>query len=201
MFRVGVTRDFLRPDGTVGFGNIGREVFHLAAPFEMRHIASDPYVTQIDPRETSVQLVNLETLLAESDFVAICSALTAETRGLINAKRIALMKSTAYLINVARGPIVDQQALINALRTGQIQGAGLDVFEKEPISPDDPLLTMDNVILAPHALCWTDQCFQRMGESACQSIVDIASGRIPKHVVNREVIETDSFRKKLAKRV
>ena len=187
--------------GVVGMGNIGREVFRLAAPFEMRHIASDPYVKQTDLGENSIQLMDLDRLLAESDFVAICSALTPETRSLINTKRIALMKPTAYLINVARGPIVDRQALIDALRKGQIQGAGLDVFEKEPISPDDPLLTMENVILAPHAMCWTDECFRRMGESACQSIVDIASGRIPKHVVNREVIETDAFRQKLAKGV
>jgi phosphoglycerate dehydrogenase-like enzyme len=99
------------------------------------------------------------------------------------------MKPTAYLINVARGPIVDQQALTAVLRERRIAGAGLDVFEQEPIDPADPLLALDNVVLAPHALCWTDECFAGNGRSACQSIVDVAAGRAPQHIVNREALK------------
>lgn len=169
--------------GVVGLGNIGREVFHMVQPLQMRHLACDPYASSVP---AGVQLVPLEQLLRESDFVCICTTLTEQTRSLINAERLALMKPTAFLINVARGPIVDQAALTAALSAGQIQGAGLDVFEQEPIAENDPLLQMDNVILSPHALCWTDECFRGIGESATQSIIDVAEGRTPVHVVNRD---------------
>jgi D-3-phosphoglycerate dehydrogenase len=118
---------------------------------------------------------------------------------LLNRERLALMKPTAYLINVARGPVIDQAALTEVLQGGRIQGAGLDVFEREPIDPHDPLLELENVILAPHALCWTDECFRKNGESACRSILDVADGRVPRHVVNRDVLEREVFRKKLAR--
>ena len=107
------------------------------------------------------------------------------------------MKETAYLINAARGPIVDQDALTVALREGRIQGAGLDVFEQEPIDPNDPILKLDNVIVSPHAICWTDECFLGNGKSACESILDVAAGRIPKNVVNREALEAPRLKGKL----
>jgi phosphoglycerate dehydrogenase-like enzyme len=104
------------------------------------------------------------------------------------------MKKTAYLINVARGPLVDQQALFHALRTGQIQGAGLDVFEQEPIAPDDPILTLDNAILSPHALCWTDECFGLNGRSAITSLIDVARGIAPRNIVNRDALAHERLR-------
>jgi phosphoglycerate dehydrogenase-like enzyme len=107
------------------------------------------------------------------------------------------MKPTAYLINVARGPIVDQPALTAALQARKIAGAGLDVFDPEPIDPRDPLLALDNVILSPHALCWTDECFLGNGRSACEAILDFAAGRPPRHVVNREVLEQPAMQAKL----
>jgi D-3-phosphoglycerate dehydrogenase len=107
---------------------------------------------------------------------------------MFDTSHLSLMKKTAYLINVARGPIVDQAALVQALRSGQIQGAGLDVFEQEPIAPDDPLLVMDNVILAPHALCWTDECFGGMGRTAITSLIDVSRGIVPRSVVNRDAL-------------
>src|SRR5262249_5947281 len=115
----------------------------------------------------------------------------------LNAERLALMKPTAYLINVARGPVVDQQALTEALRAGRLAGAGLDVFEKEPVDPSDPLLALDNVIVAPHALCWTDECFLGIGRSACAAAIAVASGNVPAHVVNRAVLARPSFQEKL----
>ncbi len=175
--------------GIVGLGNIGRDVVRLAAPFELRCLAFDPHVGAGTIGGLDVSLVTLEELLRQSDYVAICCALTPQTRHLIDESRLKLMKPTSYLINVARGPVVDQQALTRALEAGTIAGAGLDVFEQEPIDPADPLLKLDNVILAPHGICWTDECFLNNGRSACQSLLDVAAGRRPKHVVNAAAFE------------
>src|SRR5262245_61437745 len=118
--------------GVIGLGNIGRDIFTLARPFQMQQIAFDPFVSSADAAEVGVELVPLDEMLRSADFVCIACSLTSDTRHLINADRLALMKPTAYLINVARGPIVDQQALTAALIGQRIAGAGLDVFEKEP---------------------------------------------------------------------
>jgi phosphoglycerate dehydrogenase-like enzyme len=174
--------------GLIGLGNIGRELCSLSRPFGMRLVAYDPHVEPEAAATAGVERMPLETLLRESDFVCVCCALTPETRHLLDAGRLASMKPTAYLINVARGPIVDQAALADALRAGKIQGAGLDVFETEPVDPGDPILALENVIVAPHALCWTDECFRGNGVSACESILEVAAGRIPGPVVNRDVI-------------
>jgi phosphoglycerate dehydrogenase-like enzyme len=132
--------------GVIGVGNIGREIFHLAKPFDLRQVGFDPFL-KVAP--DGVELVPLETLLAESDYVVVCCALSPETHHLLNAERLTKMKPTAYLINVARGPIVHQAALSAALQQKKIAGAGLDVFDPEPISPTDPLLKLDNVIPRP----------------------------------------------------
>ncbi|HZN34904.1 MAG TPA: NAD(P)-dependent oxidoreductase [Pirellulaceae bacterium] len=183
--------------GVIGLGNIGREVFRVALPLAMRHVGHDPFVGADQAAAMGVQWLVLDQLLAEADFVVICCALTAETRRLIDARRLALLKPTAYLINVARGPIVDQAALTAALQQRRIAGAGLDVFDPEPIDPRDPLLALDNVILAPHALCWTDECFLGNGRSACEAILDYAAGRVPRHVVNRDVLDRPGMQAKL----
>lgn len=183
--------------GVVGFGNIGRQVFTLVKPIGMKQLAHDPFVSPAAAAAVGVKLVDLETLLRQADFVCVCCALTPQTRHLLNAERLALMKRTGYLINVARGPIVDQQALTAALREQRIQGAGLDVFEQEPISSDDPILKLDNVIVTPHCLCWTDECFRGIGHSACGSILAVACGQVPRHVVNRDVLKQPLFQEKL----
>ena len=183
--------------GLVGLGNIGREVFKLAQPFEMRYLAYDPYTTPEQAQAAGVELVDLETLLRTSDFVSICCALTPETHHLINAERLALMKETAYLINAARGPIVDQAALTVVLQEERIQGAALDVFEQEPIDLNDPILTLDNVIVTPHGICWTDECFLGNGRSACESILAVAAGQIPNNIVNRDALDNPRFQEKL----
>jgi D-3-phosphoglycerate dehydrogenase len=183
--------------GLVGFGNIGREIVRLAAPLEMRHVACDPYASYQEATAAGVELLRLDDLLQQADFVVVCCTLTTETRHLLNARRLAQMKPTAFLVNVARGPIVEQAALTAALRERCIAGAALDVFEKEPIDADDPLLTLDNVIVTPHAICWTDELFRGNGHSACQSLLDVAAGRPPQSVVNRDVLTRDGLRRKL----
>ena len=177
--------------GVIGVGNIGREIFRLAEPFGMRHLGFDPY---LKAKVAGVEQVPLDLLRAESDYIVICCSLTPETQHLLNAERLKLLKSNAYLINVARGPIVDQVALTSALKDNKFAGAGLDVFATEPIAPDDPLLSLENVILAPHAICWTDECFRGIGRSACQSLVDVAQGRTPEFVVNLSLIHISSPR-------
>lgn len=199
------TKDFMgmglvgRTLGLVGMGNIGKETFKLAKPFGMRHITFDPYVSSADAEEVGAEIVDLDTLMQTADFVCVCCPLTEETRGIVDARCISLMKPTAYLINTARGPIVDQKALTDALQSGHIQGAGLDVFEQEPISDDDPLLSLDNVIVTPHSICWTDECFEGNGKSACESIITVASGKMPTWIVNREVIDSPKLKQKLAR--
>jgi phosphoglycerate dehydrogenase-like enzyme len=143
--------------------------------------------------------VDLDTLLSTSDVVVVLCALTPETRHLLDAERLARMKPTAFLINPARGPIVDQVALTAALRERRLRGAALDVFEPEPIDPADPLLALDTVIATPHALCWTDEWAFLTGRSAMESILAVARGEAPKFVVNREVLGTERFRAKLAR--
>jgi phosphoglycerate dehydrogenase-like enzyme len=184
--------------GLVGLGNIGREICHLLAPHQMHLQATDPTGDPEVARQLGVELVPFDTLLDSSDFVIVCCALTPDTRHLIGRHELQRMKSSAYLINVARGPIVDQQALTQALQDGSIAGAALDVFEQEPVDAVDPLLELDNVILAPHALSWTDECFRMMGESAFRGILEVSRGRAPENVVNHGVLDTERFQRRLA---
>jgi D-3-phosphoglycerate dehydrogenase len=183
--------------GTIGFGRIAQETHRITRPLGMRHIAHDPYALETVAEAEGVDLVDLETLLRESDFVVVAAALTPETRHLVNADRLALMKPTAFLISTARGPLVAQGALYEALRDRRLAGAGMDVFEQEPIDPDDPILTLDNVIVTPHALCWTDECEGIMGESVLRSIQEIAAGKVPTNVVNYEAADTPAMQAKL----
>src|ERR1051326_3877967 len=183
--------------GTVGLGNIGRELFRLIKPFEMVHLATDPFVAPSEAAQIEVELVDLETLMRRSDFVAVNTPLMPETKGLISEREFSWMKPTAYFINTSRGPVVDQKALYRALKEHKIRGAALDVFEVEPLPPGEPLIELDNVILTPHSICWTDQCFRMMGESAVNSVLAVLRGEIPQYVVNRAVLERPAFRAKL----
>jgi phosphoglycerate dehydrogenase-like enzyme len=185
--------------GSIGIGNIGAELFRLIKPFEMRLIAHDPYADPKLAAELGVELVGLEDVFRRSDFVSVSCPLTPETRHLVNADRLTLMKPTAYLINTSRGPIVDQKALTKALEERAIAGAALDVSEKEPPDADDPILKFDNVIFAPHALCWTDQCFAGNGAADVRAVLDVQHGREPRVVVNRDVVETAAWRTRLLK--
>lgn len=174
--------------GIVGGGGIGKELIPLARAFDLRVSVADPFVAAAEIEKLGATLVPLEAMMAESDFVVVACLLNEATRGLINAERIARMKPTAYLINVARGPIVHEPALIEALRSKRIAGAALDVFTNEPVENDNPLLAMDNVIVTPHALCWTDECFGNIAREGFGGLVSLARGAAPPNVVNREVL-------------
>jgi phosphoglycerate dehydrogenase-like enzyme len=176
--------------GLIGAGGIGQEIMGLAKQFFGRMIAADPYGDAARVGSLGASLVSLDAVMAQSDFVVVCCLLTDKTRHLVNAAQLARMKPSAFLINIARGPIVDESALIAALRSGAIAGAGLDVFEKEPIGADNPLKAMDNVLLAPHSLGWTDECFHDIASTGLQSLVDFSLGRRPVHVVNPEALAT-----------
>lgn len=176
-----------RTIGLIGAGGIGEELLKLAKPFFGRMLAADPYAKPTRVAELGAELVPLDRLMGEADFVVVCCLLNDETFRLVNAPRLALMKPTAFLISLARGPIIDEPALIEVLRSRHIAGAGIDVFEKEPVDPSNPLLTMDNVILTPHSLCWTDECFHEMASTGLRSIVDVSFGKRPVHVVNPDV--------------
>ena len=189
-----------RTIGAVGLGNIGQELFRLIEHFGMRRLAYDPYVDAASARAVGAELVELDVLCRDSDFIVVMCALTPQTHHLLDARRLELMKESALLVNVARGAVIDQTALTAALRERRIRGAGLDVFEQEPIDPADPLLSLDNVLLTPHALCSTDQCLRDCGASACASIVDVAAGRIPEFIVNRAVLDHPALLKKLTSR-
>jgi D-3-phosphoglycerate dehydrogenase len=174
--------------GVIGAGRIGRELLRMARTFDLKLLASDPQVDAIQLSYVGARKVALQELLRQSDFVVVCCLLTPGTHHLIDAAALREMRPEAFLINVARGPVVDEAALIEALQQGRIAGAALDVFEQEPVDPANPLLAMDNVIVTPHSLCWTDECFHNMASTGLSSIVDALAGRRPEFVVNPEVL-------------
>jgi len=174
--------------GVVGAGSIGKEILTLARPFFGTTLAADPYADEGVVQQTGARLVDLDELMRTSDFVLVCCLLNEETYRLIDAQKLALMKPTAYFLNLGRGPITDEAALIDALASERIAGAGLDVTEQEPIAADNPLLAMDNVIITPHALCWTDECFHDIAATALESIVAFSLGERPVHLINPAVM-------------
>jgi len=174
--------------GSIGVGNIGSELFRLAMPFSMRYLGCDPHITPQSVAPLGVKLVDLETLLRESDFVCVNCPLTEQTRRLIGAAQFALMKPTAFFINTARGPIVDEQALYQTLAQNKIAGAAIDVFEQEPTPATNPLLELDNIIVTPHHICFTDECIDTVAASVFSACRDLANGRVPKNVVNQQVL-------------
>jgi phosphoglycerate dehydrogenase-like enzyme len=186
--------------GTIGLGNIASEAIRLLGVFDVaRFVAFDPYAPPERAAQLKVEIVSLEELLRVSDYVLVNCPLTPQTRGLLGKPQFALMKPDAVLINTARGPIVDESALIEALENGRIGGAALDVFEKEPLSPGSPLVAMENVILTSHSIAWTEELFRDMGRIDCEGALAIYRGEAPEHVVNPEVFNSPAFVQKLAK--
>ena len=185
--------------GSMGVGNIGHEMFKLAKPFGMEHIAYDPYITQEVVDDVEVKLVDMDTVLTESDFMTINCPLSEKTRHLIGEKELRKMKPTAFLINTARGPIVDESALTKALQEKWIRGAAIDVFDQEPTPPDNPLLKLDNVIVTAHAMAFTDEFLNSVWEIIVKQISQIISGEVPEGLVNREVWDKSELQTKLRK--
>ena len=175
--------------GSIGMGNIGSELFRLLAPFNMNLLACDPAKTQTDADKLGVKLTDMETILMQSDFVCVNCFLSEETRGLLSEREFNMMKRSAYLINTARGPIVKEAALYKALIDKRIAGAALDVFEQEPAVAENPLFKLDNVIVTPHSICWTDECFRSNAEGAFRAAVAVAKGEVPTYVVNTAVLD------------
>lgn len=173
--------------GIAGLGAIGSEVARKAQALGLEILGYDPYTAP--ERHPGVSLVSLEEMLRRSDYVSLHCPLVEQTRGLIGAAQFALMKPTAYLLNLARGPVVDQAALVQALRDGQIQGAALDVLVVEPPDPAEPLLHMDNVLVTPHTSSWSVESAIELRREAAQSIVDALQGREPSSVVNRRQLQ------------
>ena len=186
-----------RTFGTIGFGGIGRATVGLLRGFGLKPaLVFDPYLGPSVAAEAGVRSVSLDELLAESDFVSIHCPLTEGTRGLIGARELALMKPDAYLINTARGGIVDEESLFDALSENRIAGAALDCFAEEPIVRPHRFGSLDNVLLAPHCIAWTEELFRDIGRSACGGMLDLSLNRTPRGVVNPEVFQRPGFEEK-----
>ena len=186
--------------GTIGLGNIAGEAIRLLRSFDVaRFLGFDPYASPARAAQTGAELVSLEELLRASDYVLVNCPLTPETRGLLGAPQFALMKPDAVIINTARGPIIQEAALVEALQSGRIRGAALDVFEQEPLSVDSPLTKMENVILTSHSIAWTEELFRDMGRIDCEGALAVYRGEAPQHIVNPKVLEHPGFLEKLAR--
>jgi D-3-phosphoglycerate dehydrogenase len=175
--------------GVVGFGRVGRRVAEICRQgLGMRVIAYDPYVDPATVTALGVEVVDdLYALLTQADFVTLHPALTSETHGLIGERELRRMKPGAYLINVSRGPVVDEAALVRALEDGHLGGAGLDVFDPEPPAPDNPLLCMSNVVVTPHIGSYTDLGSKALGEGAVQQVLQVLRGEQPPFLLNPTV--------------
>ena len=149
--------------GQPGIGNIGAEVFRMARRLDKAFIARDPYADPASAAGLGVELVSIEDLFRLSDFLSASCPLDDRTRGIVSACLLGEMKPPAFLINTARGPVLDRASLTEALRRSANAGAGLDAFEEGPTGADETLAALDNVILTPHSLCWADQCFAGNG--------------------------------------
>jgi phosphoglycerate dehydrogenase-like enzyme len=187
--------------GSIGAGNIAGEMFRIARGIGFGRLLSyDPFVGPDRAAELGIEMVDLDTVMSESDFISINVPQNEHTEGLINARALALMKPTAYLINTARGPIVDEKALIEVLRERKIAGAGIDVFEKEPPDKDNPLFQLDNVILAPHSVAWTEESLRGNSVEACLNVRRIYEGNPPNYTANGGVLQSAAFQRKLGRR-
>ncbi len=173
--------------GIFGLGTIGMKVAQKLCGFGVKMIATDPYILPEKSTNLGIKLVNFDTLLSESDIVTLHANVTNETRHIIGTRELSMMKRTAYLVNTARGELVDEKALYEALRTGKLAGAGLDVYEKEPPSVDNPLLGLSNVILTPHVASWTTEALEKEANTAMDEVVRIITGKRPINLANPEI--------------
>jgi phosphoglycerate dehydrogenase-like enzyme len=182
--------------GIIGCGRIGQAVARRASGFNMRLLGYD-IAPNPEAEKLGIQFVPLDQLLAESDFISLHAALTPETRGLIGEARLRRMKPSAYVVNTARGAIMDETALLRALNEKWIAGAALDAFAVEPLPADHPLRSAPNLLLTPHQASFGFETGARVSHAAAQAIVDLQSGRRPQWVVNPEVFKSPALRAKL----
>lgn len=183
--------------GSVGLGRIARETFRLIEPFGMRHVAFDPFVAP--EAAAGVELLELNELAAQSDFIVVNCALTPETTGLLDAGFFAAAKPGARLVNLARGPIIDEPALVEAVRAGQIGGIGLDVFATEPLPADSPLRELEEAIIAPHSLAATDELVKGNGDGVIDAVRAVAAGEIPADLANPDVRSSTLLAERIAR--
>lgn len=174
--------------GIFGLGVVGSKVAKKLTGLDMRVIAMDPYISEESAARMQVKLVDLKTLMSNSDVVTLHAKLTKETAHIIGRNELALMKPSAYFINTARGALTDETALYEALCNGQIAGAALDVFELEPPPPNNPLLTLENIILTPHVASWTSDALRKEASMAIDAVISILNGKKPKYLANPEAI-------------
>lgn len=174
--------------GLIGLGNVGSEFARLVKIFDVTLQAYDPYQKPEAFTKVGAAPCGLEELLRTSDVIVVFTPLTSETHHLLNASNMGMIKHGAYLVNISRGEVIEHSALVAALAERRLAGAGLDVFEVEPLPKSDPLINMPNVVLAPHALSWTDEMARGNGASAIRAILDVRDGYQPKFVVNRAVL-------------
>lgn len=174
--------------GTVGLGRVAQEVAQMAQGLGMRVIAYDPYVTAEYAAQRGVTLADLDTLLAQADFVTLHTPLTPHTRHLINRERLLSMKPSARILNVARGGVIDEQALAEVIKTGHLAGAALDVFETEPLAADSPLRSLDKVILTPHLGASTVEAQEKVAEDVALQVLDVLNDRPARYAVNAPII-------------
>ena len=183
--------------GIVGLGGIAKQLVSLLKGWGMNEpLAFDPFIDPAAAKELGVRLVSLDELLRSADFVSLHCPLTEKTRGLIGRRELGLMKPTAYLLDTARGGIVDEDALYESLKAGRLAGAALDCFAEEPVTKPHRFGELDNVLLAPHCIAWTDELFRDIGRAACQGMVDLSQRRKPRGVVNPQVFERPGFQEK-----
>ena len=175
--------------GIIGLGRIGSTVARRVRGWEMTVIAYDPYVSQDSADQLGVALVELGELLARADFISIHCPLTEETRHMLSWDEFARIKRGLVLVNTARGPIVHQEPLVEALRDGRVWAAGLDVTEEEPLPADSPLLQLDNVILTPHIAANSPAAREDLYRLVCEISIDVVQGRVPRFVVNPQVLK------------
>jgi D-3-phosphoglycerate dehydrogenase len=180
--------------GIIGLGSIGREVVKRAAAFEMRVIANDPYVNSQTAKDAGVDLVDLPTLYATSDYITLHTALTLESNHMLSGEAFAKMKRGVRIVNCARGELIDQDALREAMTSGKVAGAALDVFEKEPPSADDPLLAMENFIATPHIGGSTEEAQETVGVRIAEQIVEYLQNGAALHAVNLPALTPEQYK-------
>ncbi|WP_282940593.1 C-terminal binding protein [Paenibacillus sp. RC67] len=183
--------------GLVGFGKIPQNLSAKAKAFGLQVKAYDPFMSPELAAQHQVELVDLDTLCQTADFISVHAPLTKDTQGLIGSKQFSQMKPETVIINTSRGPLMDEQALIEALRSSRIAGAGLDVLENEPIHPDNPLLNMEQVILNPHVAWYSEESERELKGKVAQNIVDVLSGFYPDYFFNRDVRHQVHLQEKL----